>query len=87
MFDFKITYNPTSINIIAIASNPCHLSFVSLLFNATINLFSPFARMNPPIISLITNSIIPLQNIIIIPITIDVIPNVSCMFDTVSFAL
>ena len=87
IFDFSIIYNPAIINIIDIISSVVHLLFVSLLFNATISLFIPFASINPPITSLITNSITPLQNIIIIPTTIAVIPSVSCMFDIVSFDL
>ena len=84
MFDFNIMYNPPIINIIDIISKPVHLLLYSLLLSATISLFIPFASINPPITSRIVNSITPLQNIIIIPSTIHVIPSVSCMFDIVS---
>lgn len=87
IFDFSNMYKPPIIKIIDIINKPVHFGLVSLLLSATISLFIPFASINPPITSLIVNSIIPLQNIIIIPNTMVVIPSVSCIFDIDSLNL
>ena len=87
MFDFNIIYSPPSINMMEIIKSTVHFLLYSLLFIDTISLFIPFASMKPPITSLITYSITPLQNIIINPSTIAVIPSVSCIFDIDSLNL